>query len=253
MRNLLLITMIALFFVSIAHGQEKVVTGTVTEADTGDPIPGANVVIKGTSTGSVTDMDGNYSLAATTDQDVLVFSFVGFISQEITIGNQSVIDVALASDVTALSEVVVIGYGTVKKSDLTGSVSSVKEKDFNKGIYASPDAMLQGRAPGVHIFNNDGTPGGGTTVRIRGNSSVRAGNQPLYVVDGVPLDGRSAKPGLDAPEQGGATGSNPLNFLNPNDIATVSVLKDASAAAIYGVRAANGVVTCCQFSSARGN
>jgi TonB-linked SusC/RagA family outer membrane protein len=148
----------------------------------------------------------------------------------------------LASDVTALSEVVVIGYGTVKKSDLTGAVTSVKEEDFNKGVFASPDALLQGKAPGVHIFNNDGTPGGGTTVRIRGNSSVRAGNQPLYVVDGVPLDGRSAKPGLDAPDQGSSTASNPLNFLNPSDIASMEVLKDASATAIYGSRGANGVI-----------
>ncbi|MCG8309410.1 MAG: SusC/RagA family TonB-linked outer membrane protein [Cytophagales bacterium] len=222
--------------------QDRTVTGTVNEADTGDPIPGANVVVKGTTNGTVTDLDGNYSLNISGQEDVLVFSFVGFVSQEIAVGNQSVITVSLASDVTALSEVVVIGYGTVKKSDLTGSVTSVKESDFNKGIYASPDALLQGRAPGVHVFSNDGTPGGGTTVRIRGNSSVRAGNQPLYVVDGVPLDGRSAKPGLDAPEQGGSPESNPLNFLNPNDIASMEVLKDASATAIYGSRGANGVI-----------
>ncbi len=242
MRNLLLIMMIALFSVSVSFGQGRVVTGKVTEADTGDPIPGANVVVKGTSSGSVTDIDGNYSVNISEDGAVLVFSFVGFVLEEVVVGNQSVINMALTSDITALSEVVVIGYGTVKKSDLTGSVTSVKESDFNKGIYASPDAMLQGRAPGVHVFNNDGTPGGGTTVRIRGNSSVRSGNQPLYVVDGVPLDGRSAKPGLDAPEQGGATASNPLNFINPNDIASMEILKDASAAAIYGSRGANGVI-----------
>ena len=242
MRNFLLITMIMLFTVSLTMGQGSAVTGTVTEADTGDPIPGANVVVKGTTNGTVTDMDGNYSLNVSGASDVLVFSFVGFVTQEVTVGSQSVIDVSLASDVTALSEIVVIGYGTVKKSDLTGAVTSVKEADFNKGVYASPDALLQGKAPGVHVFNNDGTPGGGTTVRIRGNSSVRAGNQPLYVVDGVPLDGRSAKPGLDAPEQGGSTASNPLNFINPSDIASMEVLKDASATAIYGSRGANGVI-----------
>lgn len=242
MRNLLLIAMIALLSVSIAFGQTRVVTGTVTEADTGDPIPGANVVLKGTSSGSVTDLDGNYSISVPDENAILVFSFVGFVAEEVLVGNQSIISVSLVSDVTALSEVVVIGYGTAKKSDLTGSVSSVKEADLNKGIYASPDAMLQGRAPGVHVFNNDGTPGGGTTVRIRGNASVRTGNQPLYVIDGVPLDGRSAKPGLDAPEQGGATASNPLNFINPNDIASMEILKDASAAAIYGSRGSNGVI-----------
>jgi TonB-dependent SusC/RagA subfamily outer membrane receptor len=242
MRNLLLTMMIALFSVSVSMGQGRVVTGTVTEADTGEPIPGANVIVKGTSSGSVTDLDGNFTVNVSSDDAVLLFSFVGFVSQEIPVGNQSTIDVALASDVTALSEVVVIGYGTVKKSDLTGAVTSVKEEDFNKGVFASPDALLQGKAPGVHIFNNDGTPGGGTTVRIRGNSSVRAGNQPLYVVDGVPLDGRSAKPGLDAPDQGSSTASNPLNFLNPSDIASMEVLKDASATAIYGSRGANGVI-----------
>lgn len=242
MRNYLLIMMMMLFSVSISFGQEKVVTGTVTEADTGEAIPGANVLIKGTANGTVTDLDGKYSLNVSGQTDVLVYSFVGFVSEEIAVGNQSVLDIALISDVTALSEIVVIGYGTVKKSDLTGSVTSVKESDFNKGVYASPDALLQGKAPGVHVFANDGTPGGGTTVRIRGNSSVRAGNQPLYVIDGVPLDGRSAKPGLDAPDQGGSTASNPLNFINPSDIASMEVLKDASATAIYGSRGANGVI-----------
>lgn len=222
--------------------QDQTVTGTVTEAETGDAIPGANVVVKGTSNGTVTDLDGNWSLNVSGETDVLVFSFVGFVTQEVEVGNQSMINVSLTADVTALSEIVVIGYGTVKKSDLTGSVTSVKEEDFNKGIYANPDALLQGRAPGVHVFSNDGTPGGGATVRIRGNSSVRAGNQPLYVIDGVPLDGRSAKPGLDAPEQGGSTASNPLNFINPSDIASMEVLKDASATAIYGSRGANGVI-----------
>ncbi|MCK5210070.1 MAG: SusC/RagA family TonB-linked outer membrane protein, partial [Cyclobacteriaceae bacterium] len=222
--------------------QDRTVTGTVIEEETGDAIPGANVVVKGTANGTVTDLDGKYSLSFSGEGAILVFSFVGFVTEEIEVGTQSIIDVNLASDVTALSEIVVIGYGTVKKSDLTGSVTSVKESDFNKGIYASPDALLQGKSPGVHVFSNDGTPGGGTTVRIRGNSSVRAGNQPLYVIDGVPLDGRSAKPGLDAPEMGGATASNPLNFINPSDIASMEILKDASATAIYGSRGANGVI-----------
>ncbi len=222
--------------------QDRNVTGTVVEAETGDAIPGVNVVVKGTANGTVTDLDGRYSLSFSNEDAVMSYSFVGFVAEEIEVGNQSIIDVSMHSDVTALAEIVVIGYGTVKKSDLTGSVSSVKESDFNKGIYASPDALLQGRAPGVNVFSNDGTPGGGTTVRIRGNSSVRAGNQPLYVVDGIPLDGRSAKPGMNIPETEDTPSSNPLNFINPSDIASMEILKDASATAIYGSRGANGVI-----------
>ena len=218
------------------------VSGNITDAEDGSGIPGVNVLEKGTSNGTVTDIDGKFNLNVADQNAVLVISFVGYLSQEITVGSQSNISVQMAVDVTTLSEVVVIGYGTIKKSDLTGSVTSVKESDFNKGVYASPDMLLQGKSPGVSVFNNDGTPGGGTTVRIRGNSSIRTGSQPLYVVDGVPLDGRSVKPGLDVPETGDAPSSNPLNFINPNDIASMEILKDASATAIYGSRGANGVI-----------
>jgi len=241
MKNYLLACLMAFLSVTIVFAQERKVTGKVTDPETGDGIPGVNIMIEGTTMGSVSDIEGNYEVDVPADA-TLVYSYVGYRTAVIEVGDQSVIDVVLQLDVTALEEIVVIGYGTVKKSDLTGAVTSVKEEDFNKGVFISPDALLQGKAPGVHIFNNDGTPGGATTVRIRGNSSVRTGNQPLYVVDGVPLDGRSAKPGLDAPEQGGSTASNPLNFINASDIASMEVLKDASATAIYGSRGANGVI-----------
>ena len=236
---LILIMMVASLNLAIAQVS---VSGNITDAEDGSGIPGVNVLEKGTSNGTVTDIDGKFNLNVADQNAVLVISFVGYLSQEITVGSQSNISVQMAVDVTTLSEVVVIGYGTVKKSDLTGSVTSVKESDFNKGVYASPDMLLQGKSPGVSVFNNDGTPGGGTTVRIRGNSSIRTGNRPLYVVDGVPLDGRSAKPGLDVLEVGRTTESNPLNFINPNDIASMEILKDASATAIYGSRGANGVI-----------
>jgi len=236
------VLLIALCFaVNLAIAQERTVTGTVTDASNGQSLPGVNIVVVGTSTGSTTDLDGKYSLSVS-DGASLTFSFVGYVSQTIAVGNQSVIDVQLATNVETLSEIVVIGYGAVKKSDLTGSVSSVKEKDFNKGVFTSPDQLLQGKASGVQVFNNDGTPGGASTVRIRGNSSVRTGNQPLYVVDGIPLDGRSAKPGVNANGVGDTPASNPLNFINPSDIASMEILKDASATAIYGSRGANGVI-----------
>jgi len=239
--KLVLMVLVFLASATLTLGQVTV-SGRITDADDGSGIPGANILEKGTLNGTVTDIDGNFALSVQGSSSVLVISFVGYETQEITVGSQSTINVQLAIDVGTLDEVVVIGYGTIKKSDLTGSVTSVKESDFNKGVYTSPEALLQGRAAGVHVFSNDGTPGGGTTVRIRGNSSVRTGSQPLYVIDGIPLDGRSAKPGLDVPETGGTPSSSPLNFLNPNDIASMEILKDASATAIYGSRGANGVI-----------
>jgi iron complex outermembrane receptor protein len=168
------------------------------------------------------------------------FSFIGFTSKEVTVGSESKIDVILVEDSKALEEVVVIGYGTVQKKDLTGSVSSLQSKDFNKGVITSPDQLIQGRTPGVMVINNTGQPGGAATVRIRGNSSIRAGNNPLFVLDGIPLSGSSARPGGSGGF--GSDGGNPLAYLNPSDIASMDILKDASATAIYGSRGANGVV-----------
>jgi TonB-linked SusC/RagA family outer membrane protein len=216
----------------------RVIQGTV-KNDAGEALPGASILLKGTTTGTSADVDGNFSINAQ-DGDVLVVSFVGHITQEVKIAGEESLSVTLLVDNTAMEEVVVIGYGTVRKKDLTGSVASLQPKDFNKGVITAPDQLIQGRTPGVMVINNTGQPGGATTVRIRGNSSIRAGNNPLFVLDGIPLSGTSARPGGSGGF--GTDGGNPLAYLNPNDIASMDILKDASATAIYGSRGANGVV-----------
>jgi|JI81BgreenRNA_FD_contig_61_2869626_length_4787_multi_7_in_0_out_0_1 iron complex outermembrane receptor protein len=217
---------------------QKTVSGVVTDAGNGDALIGANILVKGTDNGTITDIDGSYSLRAK-EGDVLVFSYAGYADQEVTIGASNSYNVSMSAG-ALLDEVVVVGYGTVKKRDLTGSVASLKEKDFNQGVITSADQLLQSRVAGVNIINNSGQPGGAATVKIRGNNSIRAGADPLYVVDGIPLDGRTAKANLAL--NGNLENSNPLNFINPADIANIEVLKDASSAAIYGARAANGVI-----------
>ncbi|WP_055562730.1 SusC/RagA family TonB-linked outer membrane protein, partial [Hymenobacter sp. AT01-02] len=195
----------------------------------------------GTSVGTSTSGDGSFTLQVPTDATTLTVSFVGFASQQVSITGKSTVQVTLREDAQALGDVVVVGYGTARKQDLTGAVSSLSPKDFNKGTFTSPDQLIQGRASGVQVTQNSGQPGGAATIRIRGNSAVTGTGQPLYVIDGVPLDGRSARPGLNT-ALGGSPDSNPLNFLNPADIESIDVLKDASATAIYGSRAAYGVV-----------
>jgi TonB-linked SusC/RagA family outer membrane protein len=225
-------------FCSRVYAQDVNVNGTVTDG-TGSTLPGVSISVKGTTKGTTTDMEGKYALSVPTSS-VLVFSFIGFSTKEVVVGSESQIDVVLTDDAKALEEVVVIGYGTVKKKDLTGSVASLQSKDFNKGVITSPDQLIQGRTPGVMVINNTGQPGGAATVRIRGNSSIRAGNNPLFVLDGIPLSGSSARPGGSGGF--GSDGGNPLAYLNPSDIASMDILKDASATAIYGSRGANGVV-----------
>jgi iron complex outermembrane receptor protein len=217
---------------------QKMVSGTVKDAANGDALIGANVLVKGSGTGTITDIDGTYSLKAA-EGDVLVFSYAGYTDQEVVVGSSSTVNISLSAG-RLLDEVVVVGYGTIRKRDVTGSVASLKEKDFNQGVITSADQLLQSRVAGVNIVNNSGQPGGAATVKIRGNNSIRAGANPLYVVDGIPLDGRTAKAGLGL--NGNIENSNPLNFINPSDIANIEVLKDASSAAIYGSRAANGVI-----------
>lgn len=215
--------MIALFSVSVSFGQGRVVTGTVTEADTGDPIPGANVVVKGTASGTVTDLDGKYSVNIEDESAVLVFSFVGFVSYEVQVGNQTVIDVSLESDITALSEVVVTGYGTQEKKEITSAVASVKEEAFQVGNVQDAAQLIQGKVAGLTIVRAGANPNAGFSVRLRGLSTFNNDNPgPLVVVDGVI--------GAD------------LNNVDPNDIESMDVLKDASASAIYGTRGANGVI-----------
>ncbi|MDF9797911.1 TonB-linked SusC/RagA family outer membrane protein [Catalinimonas alkaloidigena] len=224
---------------------EKNVSGKVTDGENGEVLPGVNVLAKGTSTGTVTDIDGNYNLTVSDDVNTLVFSSIGYLAEEVTINAQSVIDVALMPDIQSLSEVVVIGYGTVEKSDLTGAVSSLKSEDLNPGANASVDQMMQGRAAGVQIQQSSSEPGGGLSIRVRGASSINASNEPLYVIDGFPIDN---SPNLSSSDGGASqvaenqSPRNPLNSLNPNDIESIEILKDASATAIYGSRGANGVI-----------
>lgn len=232
--------LLLLLAATTAFAQGTVVTGKVTAGDDGSAIPGVNILEKGTNNGTVTDSDGNYRISVNSGS-TLVFSFVGYVTQEVSVGGQTTINVTLPSDVTALSEVVVIGYGQVEAKDVTGTLVSLKAKDFNPGVVVSPEQLMQGRVAGVQITSNSGEPGAINTIRIRGTSSVLGGNQPLYVVDGVPVTNDDIGNG-SAGGSGATPARNPLNFLNPSDIASMDVLKDASATAIYGSRGANGVV-----------
>lgn len=240
----LLATLFSIVFVCIvqlASAQDRTITGKVTDSKDGSPVSGASIQAKGTRTGTSTKPDGTFAITVPASATTLVISSVGFESQEVAISGTTA-NVSLVAAVSGLSEVVVTGYGTARKKDLTGSVTSVKAKDFNKGVVTSPDQLIQGKVAGLQITNNSGQPGGGATIRIRGTSSVRSGNNPLIVVDGIPLDGATARPGNGLPNLGASPSSNPLNFINPADIASMDVLKDASATAIYGSRGANGVI-----------
>ncbi|WP_298356145.1 TonB-dependent receptor [Runella sp.] len=210
---------------------EITIKGRVTDASTKEALVGANVVLKGTQKGTNTDANGNFSIPVTDEKAVLVFGFIGFEKQEIVVGNRTAIEVSLKSSASELSQVVVIGYGTTTKKDATGSLKTIKAADFNRGIVNSPEQLLQGRVAGVNVTSASGEPGGRQSITIRGPGGVRTGSTPLFVLDGIPLDNSST---------GGAT--NPMNFLNPQDIEAIDVLKDASATAIYGARGANGVV-----------
>ena len=224
------------------QAQEKIITGKVTDSKDGSPLVGVTVSPKGSNKGVTTGSDGSFKISVPANVTTLVVSSISYTKSEINIAGKSDLTVNLVSENASLNEVVVVGYGTARKKDLTGSVASVKAKDFNKGVITAPDQLLQGKVAGVQIINNSGAPGGATTVRIRGNASVRSGNQPLYVVDGVALDGRAARPGTSSGDVGTTPGGNPLTFLNPADISSMEVLKDAAATAIYGSRGANGVI-----------
>ena len=228
------------------YAQTGSIQGTVQDENQ-QPLAGASVHIVELNRQAGTDDQGQYTLTGIADGTyTLRVSYIGYEEGERTVtvsGAVQTVDFSLTPGGESLDEVVVIGYGTARKRDLTGSVASVQSKDFNKGAIAAPDQLIQGRTAGVMVVNNSGQPGGSTTVRIRGNSSIRAGNNPLFVVDGIPLSGTSARPGNGG---GGGVygtdGGNPLSYLNPNDIASMDILKDASATAIYGSRGANGVV-----------
>jgi len=229
MRTKLLKFKIPLFFLVLVLGfnlsvqaQNAIdIRGVVSDAS-GDPLPGVNIVIKGTLQGTLTDPDGNYKITVPGNDAILVFSFIGYNSQEITVGNQSIINVSLNEDLKELDEVVVIGYGSVARKDVTTAVSTVSTKEIDERPIVSAAQAIQGKAAGVNVYQPSGAPGGEMVIRVRGTTSFNGSNNPLYVVDGVPVDN--------------------LNFLSPMDIANMQILKDASSAAIYGSRAANGVI-----------
>jgi len=215
---------------SWGQGSGKTVKGTLVDATTKEPLVGGNVLIKGTSKGASADANGNYSINVSDDKAVLVFRFLGYDSQEIAVGSRTTIDVSLQANASSLEQVVVVGYGTQKKTDVTGSVKSVSSEAFNKGIINSPEQLLQGKVAGVNVTSATGEPGGTQGITIRGPGGLRTGSTPLFVIDGLALDNSSTG------------GGNPLNFMNPQDIEKIDVLKDASATAIYGARGANGVI-----------
>ncbi|MBC8109651.1 MAG: SusC/RagA family TonB-linked outer membrane protein, partial [Verrucomicrobia bacterium] len=222
------------------------ITGKVTDAQTGEALPGANVQVKNTAQGTTTSPDGSYSINITDENAILVFSFIGYNSEEITIGNQTIINVALVPGTQSLSQVVVVGYGEQQRKDVTSSIASIKGEKLTEVTAAGFDQALQGKIAGLQITSATGAPGGGVQVRIRGNSSVTGSNQPLYVIDGVPLYGNDA---ILSRNLSDAAAPNPeipsvsiLSTFNTNDIESIDVLKDASATAIYGARGANGVI-----------
>ncbi|MCG8310778.1 MAG: TonB-dependent receptor [Cytophagales bacterium] len=213
--------MLWLLIASTGWAQSGTITGKVTSLENSDGLPGVSILVKGTSTGVITDINGDYSIEASSS-DILVFSYVGYVTEEVEIGSKSVIDLSMTPDITSLEEIIVVGYGTMKKSDLTGAVSQVTAEDFEKQPLVRTEDALKGRAAGVVVSNNTGTPGGDIKIRVRGANSITGNNDPLIVIDGV-------------------IGGN-LRTLNTNDIASFDVLKDASATAIYGSRGANGVI-----------
>jgi iron complex outermembrane receptor protein len=206
-------------------------SGSVHDKVSGQPLPGVNVNVQGSARGTSTDLDGKFQLSNVKKGEKIVFSFIGYKSQTVDFNNQKALTIALEEDASQLKEVVVqVGYGTVKKKDATGSVTTISTKDFNKGPVVAVDQMLQGKVAGLQVTSNGGSPGEGATIRIRGGSSLNASNDPLYVIDGIPVD------------NGIQGGKNPLATINQNDIESVTILKDASATAIYGSRASNGVI-----------
>ncbi len=235
--------LLCVLFTQTAYSQNKTITGKVSD-DKGAPIQGATVTVKGTKAGASTGADGTFRLNAPETATTLVISSVGFTQQEVAIGSQTNIEVSLVGTQSNLNEVIVVGYGTVRRKDLTGSLTTVGAKEFNTGVITSPDQLLQNKVSGLEIVSNSGQPGSATTIKIRGNSSIRGTGNPLYVIDGVPLDGRNARPVVNLGTGGfGLTpDANPLLFIDPGTIADITILKDASSTAIYGSRGANGVI-----------
>jgi TonB-dependent starch-binding outer membrane protein SusC len=217
----LLFCMLCLSLPNLSFAQQSQITGKVTDSDSGEGIPGVSVLVKGTTRGSITDLDGNYTIAAAAEE-ILVFSFIGYESVEQPIANRTLINVALGVSVQALNEVIVVGYGTQERKEITSAVTSVKSEDFNQGTVNDPRQLLQGKVAGLNIARPGGNPNAGFNMRLRGISSIGENAEPLVVIDGV---------------IGGS-----LSTVDPNDIESMDVLKDGSAAAIYGTRGSAGVI-----------
>jgi iron complex outermembrane receptor protein len=243
-KKLVMPTLLGLFaclFAISAQAQNKTISGRVTDAKDGSPLSGVSVVVKGSKSGTQTAADGTFKISVPSSTSTLVISSVGFANQEVNVSSRSSVEVALAGTADQLNDVVVIGYGTARKKDLTGSVVSLQAKNFNQGMIVSPSQLLQNKVAGLEVTNTSGQPGAAPTIQIRGTTSIRSNNKPLFVVDGVPLDGGTARPNIGN-SFGSTPGSDPLLFIDPNSIAQIDVLKDASSAAIYGSRGANGVI-----------
>lgn len=221
------ISLVALFLIGCLQllAQSRMIQREVTDAQNGEPLIGAMVMVEGEKSGTVTDFDGNFKLQVTSSAKKVKISYIGYVDKIVEISDR--MKVKLESDSQILTDVVVIGYGTACKSDLTGSVATVSSKDFNKGLVSSPEQLINGKVSGVQIMSNSGSASAGSTIRVRGGASLNASNDPLIVLDGVPL------------EQGGISGNsgNFLSMINPADIESMTVLKDASSTAIYGSRA----------------
>lgn len=226
----ILMFLVALLTYIAGYAQQKTITGKVTDAKTGEPLPGVSIVVVGTTNGTITNIDGMYSINVGNGQS-LAFSFIGYATQQIAVDKSATIHVQLVQSVEKIDEVVVVAYGSRKKSDLTGSVTAITEKEFLKGNISSGENLLMGKVAGLQVTSGGGAAGGGSRIRIRGGASLNATNDPLIVIDGVPVEGNSI-----------AGSANLLNTINPNDYESVSVLKDASATALYGSRASNGVI-----------
>jgi len=209
---------------------QRTVTGVVRDSASKTPLASVTILVKGTGTGTQTASDGTFTINVPANASTLVISSVGYGTQEVIIGNGP-INVSLGQASTTLSDVVVIGYGTAKRKDLTGSIATVSEKDFQKGTITSADQLIAGKVAGVQVISNGGAPGAGSTIRIRGGASLNASNDPLFVIDGIPLTG-DALSGV----------ANPMAMINPDDIESFTILKDAASTAIYGSRASNGVI-----------
>ncbi|MBT1703129.1 SusC/RagA family TonB-linked outer membrane protein [Chryseosolibacter indicus] len=233
-RILLCLTALCLLIAGELRAQERTVSGRVTSSEDGSPLPGVNVLVKGTTQGVVTDVNGDYKLSVPQEGGILVFSFIGLKSQEIAVGSRTTLDVPMSTDITQLSEVIVTGYSTQEKREVTGSISSVKGDVIENLPMQTFDRAIQGRAAGVQVVSGGGQPGGGVTVNIRGTGTINGTAQPLYIVDGVQVNSGGTFSSVST--------SNPLSAINPADIQSIEILKDAAAGAIYGALAGNGVV-----------